>query len=60
MKKHKNMHFISLITQVAQAVETILKEKDLFVVHSQYYGWWWLGDARSQGISCHGIDLDLW
>ena len=28
-----------------------------FILQSGYNGWWWPGDARSQGISSHGIDL---
>ena len=34
-------------------------DKDLFILHSQYHGCWWPGDARSQGISNHDIDLFL-
>ena len=36
-----------------------IEDKDLFVLLSQYRGCWWPGDARSQGISSHGIDLVL-
>ena len=27
------------------------------ILYNQYHGCWWPGDARSQGISCHCIDL---
>ena len=30
-----------------------------FLSCGQFYGCWWPGDARSQGISSHGIDLVL-
>ena len=33
-----------------------LKHKDPSFLHSLYYGWWWSDDARSHGISSHGID----
>ena len=36
-----------------------MEDKDLFILHDQCYGCWWPGDARSQGISSHGIDLLL-
>ena len=26
-------------------------------LHDQYHGCWWPGDARSQGVSSHGIDF---
>ena len=35
----------------------LMEYKDLFIQHSQYHGCWWPGDARSQVISSHGIDL---
>ena len=35
----------------------IVEDKDLFDLYSQYHGCWWPGDARSQVISIHGIDL---
>ena len=35
----------------------LMEDKDAFVPHSQYCGCGWLGDARSQGIISHGIDL---
>ena len=33
------------------------KDKDLSILHSQYHGCWCPGDARSQGINNHDIDL---
>ena len=33
------------------------KDKDLLILHGQYYGSWCPGDARSQGISNRDIDL---
>ena len=35
-----------------------VKDKDIPNLHIQYHGCWWSGDARSQGISNHDIDLD--
>ena len=34
-----------------------MEDKDLFILHSQYHGCWWPGDARSQDISSHDIHL---
>ena len=31
--------------------------RHLFILYSQYHGWWCPGDARSQGITSHDIDL---
>ena len=28
-----------------------------YILYNQYLGCWWPGDARSQGISIHGIDI---
>ena len=33
-----------------------MEDKHLPILHSQYHGCWWHGDARSQGISNHDID----
>ena len=43
----------------AQSFENLFtkQDKNLFILHSKCHGCWWLGDARSQGISSHGIDL---
>ena len=35
----------------------LMKYKILFIMHNQYYGCWWRGDAMSQCISRYGIDL---
>ena len=29
------------------------------ILHNQYHGCWWPGDARRQGISSHSADLIL-
>ena len=34
-----------------------MEEKYQPILHSQYHGGWCHGDARSQGISNHGIGL---
>ena len=36
-----------------------MKYKNLFILHSQHYGFWWLGNARIQFISSHGIELGI-
>ena len=33
------------------------EDRYLHIVHSQYLGSWWPGDARSQGISRYDIDI---
>ena len=41
-----------------QVVEIILaRDKDLFILHSQYNGCWWPGDVWCLSISSCGIDL---
>ena len=35
-----------------------VRNMDPFTLHNQYHGCWWPGNARSQGISSYGIDLD--
>ena len=35
----------------------IVEYKHLCILHIQYYGYWWPGDIRSQGIGNHGINL---
>ena len=37
----------------------LVEDKDPLILHSQYHCCWWPGNARSQGISNHGIDLFL-
>ena len=34
-----------------------MEDNVLLILRNQYHGFWWTGDARSQGISIHGIDL---
>ena len=36
-----------------------MEDKDLFIPQNQYHDLWWFGDAWSQGINSHGIDLIL-
>ena len=36
---------------------TFRSGKDMVILHSWYYDYWWPGNTRSQGISSHGIDL---
>ena len=38
-------------------LESFLCKTRTCLFHSQYHGCWWPGDARSQSISSHGIDL---
>ena len=33
-----------------------MKDKDLFILQSQYNGCWWPGDEGDQGISNNGIN----
>ena len=33
----------------------LVEGKDSIILHNQYYGWWWPGDIKSQGINSHGI-----
>ena len=33
------------------------EDKNVYIPHSQYHGSWWPGNAWSQGINSHGIDL---
>ena len=35
----------------------LLEDRDPFIMYIHYHCCWWPGDARSQGISNHGIDL---
>ena len=34
-----------------------MEDKKPLILHSQYHGCWWPGDARSQGISNNSIDI---
>ena len=33
------------------------QDNNIHMTHTQYQGCWWLGDARSRGISSHGINI---
>ena len=47
-----------LISKVWRYLKSFLvKDNDLFMLHIQYHGYWWLGNTWSQGISSHGTDL---
>ena len=56
-----NMHVLSFLDiEMPQKGEMLcLKHKDLHILSTQYHGYWWPGDARSQGISGNGIELVL-
>ena len=65
-KKLKDTFAFSIISQHwdgtihAQPVvvkSVVLEDTDPFILHIQYHGCWCPGDARSQGINSHGIDL---
>ena len=43
------------MTQVLEMCPQVIK--DLPILHGQYHGCWWPGDARSQGIKKHNIGL---
>ena len=50
-------HFSKLSLGCCRYVSPFFKnDKDLLILHSQYHGFWWPGDSRSQGISSQGID----
>ena len=34
-----------------------MEAKDLSILHSQYHGCWWPGDASRRGISSYGTGL---
>ena len=54
-------HFSSLIghKRCWNAPLRVMGGRDLPVFQRQCHGFWWHGDARSQGISSHGMDLFL-
>ena len=56
-----HLHLLSFLnTEMCRSLKSFfLSETDLFILHSQCHCCWWPGDARSQGISSHGITLDL-
>ena len=37
----------------------LVADKGALILQNQYHGFWWPGHTRSQGISCHSIDLVL-
>ena len=37
----------------------LVEDEDQLIPHSQYHWCWWSGDARSQGISSHDIELGI-
>ena len=47
----------STLTCHGQLKSFLVQDQDLPSLHSQYHGWWCPGDARSQGISNHDINL---
>ena len=53
-------HLSTWMTQVINKTFGMDREsKDLSILQSQYYGCWWPGNPRSQGISSNGVDLVL-
>ena len=55
LRKPKNVYPISIISHHLDGAGSW----DLFILHIQYHGCWWPGDANRQGISSHDIDLIL-
>ena len=52
-----NLHLSFLKIEKTEVDEIHRHEyNDLFILQSQYGDCWWPGDARSQGISNHGVD----
>ena len=51
-------HFFTVILHIFLKF-FLMKDKQLFILYSQYHGCWWPGDARNHGISSHSIDLVL-
>ena len=48
------MSFLHIdLTQVVEILPQV--RQGLPILHNQYHGCWWPGDARSQGISNHDI-----
>ena len=35
----------------------LVEDKEQFILHIQWHGWGWPGDARSQDIISHGVDF---
>ena len=53
----KEIFVFSIIPQHRSLKSSLLEDRDPFMLQSQYHGCWWPGDARSQDINNHGIDL---
>ena len=52
------LHFAPFIACEVMKIVQILKQgRQQSVLHNQYYGSWWPGDAGSQGINNNVIDL---
>ena len=53
------LHFVSFLHIDTMQVVEILPQirQNLPILHSQYHGYWFPGDVRSQGISSHDIEL---
>ena len=49
---------LSTLTWHIVGIDTV-EGKEPIIIHNQNHGFWWPGDARSNGISSHGIDLVL-
>ena len=50
---------LSTLTWHRQLKYFLVGYKDRFIIYGQHHDCWWTGDARSQGVSSHGIDLVL-
>ena len=37
----------------------VMVDKDLFIMHGQYHGYWCHGNTRSQDIRSNGIDVNI-
>ena len=51
------LHFVSFLHIDMKKVVEILPQIRQEPTYSTYHGWWCPGEARSQGISSHDIDL---
>ena len=58
-KKHKNIFTFSIISQYWDGVIPLGRQWSIYHAYRQYCGCYWPGDARSQSISSHGIDLAI-
>ena len=61
--KHYNQKYIWIPRHSLKLIDcwflklTPNEEKNINIAHYQYHDWGWSGDAKSQGISNHDIDL---